>query len=108
MQRHNRRKRRGVATVIGTLFFVLIAILVISTFIFMFNSFNNYVNVQKSLSQRSLEGKATSLSFQSFVYGSPLISLAPTVPSGIVAYAPIKLSNSQSSPVLGGSQVMLN
>ncbi len=108
MQRHNRRKRRGVATVIGTLFFVLIAILVISTFIFMFNSFNNYANVQKSLSQRSLQGKETSLAFQSFIYGSPLISLTPTVPSGIVAYVPIKLSNSQSSPVLGGSQVMLN
>ncbi|MGI0079978.1 MAG: hypothetical protein ACRECH_10170, partial [Nitrososphaerales archaeon] len=109
MPRHNRR-RRGVATVIGTLFFVLIAILVISTFIFMFGAFNNYSNVQKSLGERTLQNKETSLAFQSLTYGSTLmsLSLSPTLPSGIVAYVPIILSNSQSSAVSGGSQVMLN
>ncbi len=47
------------------------------------------------------------------LFSLPSLSLwpmpsGPTIPSGVVAYVPIGLTNSQSSAVAGGTQIMLN
>ncbi|MHB8702287.1 MAG: beta strand repeat-containing protein [Nitrososphaerales archaeon] len=70
------RRRRGVSTIVGTMIFVLIILLAISTFIVMFNSFSNYANTLKGIDQQAIQEKSVSLSIPSMSFGSSPTTVA--------------------------------
>ncbi|MFI5421461.1 MAG: hypothetical protein ACHQ1H_10890, partial [Nitrososphaerales archaeon] len=72
----NRRKRRGIGTVIGTLFFVLIVIIVLGIFVSIFNSFQNYVSVFESYTNQAQQNQQTEFSISSvnFVVPTPTLT----------------------------------
>jgi uncharacterized membrane protein len=64
------RKRKGVSTVVGTLFFVLVLFTAISFFVIMFNSFNNYTTTVKQMNEHQVQILDTRISITNFTFGS--------------------------------------
>lgn len=74
-----RRRRAGISSVVGALFFVLISFLVLSSAVLVFSSFNGYSETMKSSDQAAQTQLETSLSIRNVVFGgvvSPLVSNA--------------------------------
>ena len=70
MKRH-RRNQRGISSIVGTLFFILIVLIALSVLMLIFNSFTGYANLVKQTNQQDLQNKETSLSISSFSFGTP-------------------------------------
>lgn len=85
-----RRKRHGVSSIIGTIFFVLIVFVVFTIFMSMFNSFVSYTNTVNQVDQQRIQNSEISLS-SDFQFGSS------EVPSG-TSNPPSFLVNSIASP----------
>jgi len=80
MQRLRAQRRRGVSTVVGTMFFVLVILLAFSTFILVFSSLSNYANTLKNVDQQAISNKAVSLSIPSMSFGASATTV--TNPAG--------------------------
>lgn len=77
---HRRRQqKKGLSTVVGTLFFIAVVFVAIGTFVVMFNAFSTYGNSLKSLSQQQHQSQETSISIQglSFNSSAETISTSP-------------------------------
>src|SRR5579872_1186099 len=64
------RKRLGVSTVIGTLIFILILVTGLTTIMTVFGYFNSYNSQLLQYNQSALQRQETSLSINSFSFGS--------------------------------------
>jgi hypothetical protein len=69
-RRSRRNTRKGVSTIIGTLFFVIIVFSTIVFFIVMFDSFNNYATTVKAINQQQIANSETHISISNFTFGS--------------------------------------
>jgi hypothetical protein len=69
------RRRRGISSIIGTIFFVLILIVAFAMFITVFNSFSTYQNAVVQKDQAEIQNQQTQLT-------SAVQLGSPTVPSG--------------------------
>ena len=72
------RRRRGVGTVVGTLFFVLIALMLFGVILSLFNSFSNYANTYKAYTQQNLVNQSTSLSISNAAFQIPVSVSTPS------------------------------
>ena len=107
--RFRSQKKRGVSSIIGMVFFVLIIFIAFTALTLIFNSFVAYNNTVISANRKILLDQQTSLSISGFTFGSPISSRGPTnIPTGILYYVPITVTNSQSSPVSGSTPVLLS
>ena len=93
-----RRKRRGVSSIIGTIFFILIVFVAFTVFTLLFQSFASYTNLVSSTNHHALLNQETSISMSSFTFGTQAPSTAGTATSSIPPAIPITLTNSQTSP----------
>jgi hypothetical protein len=64
------RRKSGLSTVVGTLFFIAVVFVAIGAFIVMFNAFSGYGNSLKSLSQEQHQNQLTSISISGMSFGS--------------------------------------
>ena len=94
---HKTRKRRaGVSTVIGSLIFILILVAGLTTIMTVFGYFNTYNSQLLQYNQSALQRQETSLSINSFSFGSSPTTVG-TSASSTTASVPITITNSQSS-----------
>jgi hypothetical protein len=63
------RRRKGVSSIIGTVFFILIVFVVFSVMILIFDSYYSFTNAQTSIAQKNAMRQQTSVS-PSFQFGS--------------------------------------
>jgi flagellin-like protein len=102
-------RRRGVSSIIGTIFFILIVFVAFTAISIIFNSFISYTSTLDSSNQAALQARETSVPVLGFNFGSSAVQLGlSNIPSGILYYVPMTLANSQASPLSGGTPVMLN
>ena len=89
-----RGRRKGIGSIIGTLFFVLIAIIVLGIFITIFNSFSSYVQTFEGYSQQSQLNQETDFSLTSMNFAVPNPTLtgpstvSTTTTQSAVEYSP--------------------
>lgn len=70
-------RRSGISSIIGSIFLILIAFLVLSTSLFIFNSFNQYASTLKKSNQVDLQALETSIQIRKAIFGGtpqPVIS----------------------------------
>lgn len=64
-------RRRGVSSVVGAIFFVLIMIVAIGSLVTIFNAFTSYNSQVTDAQAAALKSQETSLAFDGFQFGSP-------------------------------------
>lgn len=68
------RRRRGVSSVIGTIFFILVVFIVMAIIVTMFNSFYSFTKQDMGIQQMNQQRSETSLSDASFQFGTPALA----------------------------------
>ncbi len=73
------RRRRGISSIIGTIFFVLILIIAFAMFITVFSSFSTYQNAVVQRDQTEIQNQQTQLS-SAMQFGSPVVASGSSNP----------------------------
>ncbi len=73
--------RRGVSSIVGSIFFIMIMLVSISALVSIFNSFTSYNGAVGGASAANLQNQQTTLTFPSFQFGSP--GTPVTVPAAL-------------------------
>jgi hypothetical protein len=64
-----RRRRHGVSTIIGAIFFVLVVFLLFSSTVLIFESFGNYSLLSKGVDQQEAQNRATNAGIATLAFG---------------------------------------
>lgn len=92
------RKRRGVSSIIGMVFFILIVFVAFTVISMMFSSFVSYTSTVNNTNRQELQNQETSLAIPGFAFGSQSPSSAGSSSNSVPPYVQITLTNSQTSP----------
>ncbi len=82
-----RRRRSGVSSVIGAIFFVLVVFLVFSATILVFESFGNYSLLFKGVDQQDAQNRVTDVAVSNLAFGALVIPTPPTAIQTLAAVA---------------------
>ena len=74
--------KRGIGTIVGTMFFIIIVIMVMTILVSVFSSFSNYVQVFESYDQQIQQNHETSFSISSLNFVTPPLTSSSPVTVG--------------------------